>query len=515
MLINYLRHIKNSTYYSIFSYILLLATCLGLFIWWQASANFPDPDAFYHMKMAKLISEQGIITDFPWMQYTVLKDYYIDHHLLYHISLIPFVSLIPTLYGIKISIIFFATSFIIGFSLILKALKIKGSAIYGILMAMTVPLTFRLNLVKANSLALLMLFLGIYLAYKKKYWWLFLLSFLYVWAYGGFILLLLVVGLYVVINFICTRKLSWELLLSVILGFAAGIIVNPYFPKNLSFYWQQVVQIGIINYQDKIGVGGEWYPYGLVELFTGCSLITVLLFISILLFCIFLKKQNSLSWFSLLLFIVGLVLVLKSRRYIEYYVPFSIFFIANSLHIVFTKYLWSDCKSIFHKFWQKNIFTKFILFVISIYFLLIIPAIIVKDCLRNRDDLQSGIPYAKFAEASAWLVNNTPQGSIVLHSDWDEFPNLFYYNSHNYFIVGLDPTFMYNYNQDLYWQWVNITIGKQKDDLPNILQDNFHASYVFLEKDHTEMDNNMQQFSELELVYDDKEAKIYKVKGEE
>ena len=91
----------------------------------------------------------------------------------------------------------------------------------------------------------------------------------------------------------------------------------------------------------------------------------------------------------------------------------------------------------------------------------------------------------------------------------------FYYNSHNYYIVGLDPTFMYNYNKDLYWKWVNITIGKQKDNLPHILREDFHASYVFLEKDQTEMDSNLQQYDELELVYDDEEAKIYKVKGEE
>lgn len=515
MHINYLRHIKNSTYFSLGSYLLLLAICLGLFIWWQASPNFPDPDAFYHMKMAKLIGEQGVITNFPWMQYTVLKDYYIDQHLLYHILLIPFVVLIPPFYGTKISIIFFATIFLIGFSLILKSLKISYSAFYGILMALAVPLTFRLNLVKANSLSLLMLFLGVYLAVKRKYWWLLLLSWLYVWAYGGFILLLLAVGLYVLIDWIFTKKLSWKLLLAIISGFAAGLIINPYFPKNILFYWQQVVQIGIINYQDKIGVGGEWYPYGLVELLTGCSLITVLLFVSILLFGIFYKKQNSLSWFSFLLFIVGLVLVLKSRRYIEYYVPFSIFFIANALQVVSTEYFLSAVKNMLIKFWQKNIFTKFIFFVIAVYFLLIIPAIIVKDCLRNRDDLQSGIPYTKFAAASAWLANNTPQGSIVLHSDWDEFPNLFYYNSHNYYIVGLDPTFMYNYNEELYWLWVNITIGKQKDNLPEILRDSFHASYVFLEKDHTEMDSNMQQFAELQLVYDDNEAKIYKVKGEE
>jgi hypothetical protein len=515
MLINMLRNIKKSTYYTIFSYIILFLVCLSLFSWWQASDNFPDPDAFYHMKMAELTSQQGIITSFPWMQYTVLKDYYVDHHLLYHILLIPFITILSPLYGIKISVILFATSFIVGFSLLLHAWKIKYSAFYGLVMALTIPLMFRLNLVKANSLSLLVLFLGFYFACKKKYVWLFFLSLIYVWTYGGFILLLCVTGSYLIIDFIYHKKIGWQTLLSIFLGFAAGIIINPYFPKNILFYWQQLVQIGIINYQDKIGVGGEWYPYGLVELLSGCSLVTILVFVSLILFFIFIKKQNSLSWCSLFLFIIGLILVLKSRRYIEYYVPFSIFFIANALNVFFAQYSWLDLKNILVKFWQKNIVAKLILFVVTVYFSLIIPAIIVKDCLRNRDDLRSGIPYEKFSQASQWLMNNTPAGSIVLHSDWDEFPDLFYYNSHNYYIVGLDPTFMYNYNKDLYWKWVNITIGKQKDNLPHILREDFHASYVFLEKDHTEMDSNLQQYDELELVYDDEEAKIYKVKGEE
>ncbi|MFA6027402.1 MAG: hypothetical protein WC752_00545 [Patescibacteria group bacterium] len=489
-------------------FFLLFIFCVLLFTYFQLSENFPDPDAFYHLKIGHLIWQNGVVVDFPWAQYTVLKDYYIDHHLLYHFVLSPFVNLLHPLVGVKVATILLASSFIFLFALIARALKLKAGILLGVIMAVTIPLTFRLNLVKANSLSLIILFLGIYLVVKKKYIWLFLLSFLYVWAYGGFAVLLLVAIIFCMARFAETKHASSLLPIPIVLGgFIAGIIINPYFPKNLWFYWQQVVQIGLVNYQDKIGVGGEWYPYGFVELITGCSLLTVLMVTALLIFFIFIKKQSALSWASFILYALGLFLVLKSRRYIEYYVPFTAFFIVNVFSIFSAKQIiiWLI------KFWHYHFINKVFCFIAVIYILLVVPAIAYKDFKINLRDLRGGISYNKFAPAMEWLQKNGEKNTIVLHSDWDEFPMLLFHNSDNYYIVGLDPTFMYKYDEKKYWQWVDITTGKQKESLPKIIKNDFQAKYVFLEKDHTAMDDNMQNFSQFTLIYEDDEAKIYKL----
>ena len=47
-----------------------------------------------------------------------------------------------------------------------------------------------------------------------------------------------------------------------------------------------------------------------------------------------------------------------------------------------------------------------------------------------RSDLQGSKPYGLYAQASAWLEANTPASARVFQTDWDDFPRLFFYNTH-------------------------------------------------------------------------------------
>ena len=66
---------------------------------------------------------------------------------------------------------------------------------------------------------------------------------------------------------------------------------------------------------------------------------------------------------------------------------------------------------------------------------------------------------ARFAGASAWLVVHTPTGAPVFQTDWDDFTRLFYYNTHNTYLVGLDPTYLERADPQLWTDWVAITQG--------------------------------------------------------
>src|SRR3989337_4312435 len=74
-----------------------------------------------------------------------------------------------------------------------------------------------------------------------------------------------------------SNLLNIKLLGIVFLGLLAGLIINPYFPDNIAFTWQQAVKIGLINYQNIIGVGGEWYPYKIFDLIGGLNLIFIIM----------------------------------------------------------------------------------------------------------------------------------------------------------------------------------------------------------------------------------------------
>src|SRR3990167_7242483 len=110
---------------------------------------------------------------------------------------------------------------------------------------------------------------------------------------------------------------------AVLSGTLLGMIIHPYFPQNLKFYQSQLIDIGVVNYQKVIGVGGEWYPYGFVELIPDTFMVVILAIITLTVMFIFYQKQSALSLTSLAYFVFFLLLTLKSRRYVEYYVPFA------------------------------------------------------------------------------------------------------------------------------------------------------------------------------------------------
>lgn len=522
-----------------FSFLLLFLLAFSLFAYLQYSDSFADPDSFYHAKMALFVRDRGIIEEFPWLGYTVIGENFTNQHFLYHVFLIPFVTFFHPLVGIKLATVFLGTFLILLFYGVLKGLQIRGSFIYALLLLTINPFIFRISLAKAPSVSLVFLLLGIYFIFNHKIKSLFALSFLYVWTYGGFILILITTIAFLFVNYIHQRflkkpdqqrlleklysligrhrrflekkKIYWKVFLAAFLGVIMGIIINPYFPQNLNFYYHQLIKIGIINYSKIIGVGGEWYRYGFLDLISNTVALSIVLVVALVLFFIFFKKQSKLSLTSFLIYLLFFIFTLKSRRYVEYYVPFGLFFGAVSLNdslrgLKLKKYFLE-----FKGFYFRNLGAKTLITLAVIYILVIFPTVVIRDFKTAKNDLSSGVPFNKFYSVSKWLENNSEKGEIVIHSDWDDFPVLFYHNDHNYYIVGLDPTFMYEYNEDLYWKWVNLTTGQEVENLHAVVRDEFKAAYILIEKDHSGMYRNVSQTGGFSLIYEDEQVYLYQV----
>lgn len=527
-------------------YFLVFIVAFSLFSYLQISPTFPDPDSFYHAKMAVLIRDQGIVKDFPWLQFTILKDYYIDHHFLYHISLIPFVTFLDPLVGIKLATAFFGAVLAAVFYWFLKKFNIKGAPFYCLILLISSPFIFRINLAKASSVSLIILLFGLYFIFNRKIWPLFFLSFFYVWTYGGWPLILVLTSFYIFCdallksigspaaedNFIGKLKIkikfffraifskeNLKLFFSCFGGLASGLIVNPYFPKNLIFYWHQIIEIAVINYRDKIGVGAEWYPYGLGDLVANASFVFILAILSFTVFFInFLKRFSSNKNCTatdgrekttvltlVLLAVFFFIFTLRSRRNVEYFVPFALLMSGFSLNqpFAFSGKYWNDFKN----WWQKR---KILASILCLYFLIIIPFTAVRNVWSVKQLYLAGGSTQKYRGIAEWLKNNTPENSIIFHNDWDDFPALFYYDSWNYYIAGLDPTFMYDYDKDLHKKWVDITTARQPN-ISEIVKNDFRSEYVFVDKDHIALENNLKSDGHFDLVYKDDEGKIYKL----
>ncbi|MFH0952294.1 MAG: hypothetical protein V1838_03830 [Patescibacteria group bacterium] len=519
--------------------LIIITLATALFSFFQATDTFADPDSFYHAKMAVLIDQGGVVRDFPWAHFTILADNYADQHFLYHLLLVPFVKFFDPLVGIKIATVMLAVLLMGAFYYVLRSLKVRWPLLFTLLLLTINPLTFRLSLAKATSVSIILLLIGLSLIANYRWRWLAVISFLYVWLYGGFSLLFVVATTYIVVSWLVNRyrhrqsshrylqkvfsllgtaftnrrkrRLNLHLWLSVVIGIIAGIVINPYWPKNLVIYLHQLINIGIINYRNVIGVGGEWYPYGFIELVTNTVVVNILVVIALALFVIYFRKQSKMSITTALLWLFFLVLTLKSRRYVEYYVPFAMLFSAISLTDSLRDWPWPRFWKEFVKVWRHNILTKALSVILAAFVIIGLPYVIGRDIITERKDHENGFPLSVYQKGSQWLANNSPAGSIVLHDDWDEFPVLFYHNSHNYYIVGLDPTFMYLYDEDKYWQWVDITTGQYKKQTAKVIRESFNAKYIFVATDHQAMDRLITSQTDFPLVYEDNEVRIYQV----
>jgi len=488
-------HCKNSSWY-----LILFFFSLALFAWLESAYTFIDPDSFYHARMIQLISQHGIVQDFPWQQTSILKDNFTDHHLLYHLLLAPLNYFFDPVIALKIGSVILNSIFVVLFTWYLRQKKIKYFWAYALLLLTTVPFLVRLSAPKASPVALILLLLGIYCIEQKRYLFLFLISFLYVWSHGGFVLLLIVGIIF-----------SFRSLLPIILGMISGLVVNPYFPKNILFYWQQVVQIGIINYQDKFEVGAEWYQYYLQDLVGSSYIIWIPLVLAAVIFIIYYKKQelNYKKWGLLLIFFFAATL--RSRRFVEYFIPITIIWSALILNWFMQSTYFTKLYHSFLLSWQRKKFWWALFF---IYLMLVLPFGIIRGLLAVKAEQDNGINIATFQPASIYLNDHSVSGSIVFNGRWDEWPALFFHNQHNYYLVGLDPTFMYKYNAGLFKLWQDISDGKIKNNLSQTIINNFHSPYVFINNDNEDtklFSAYLARDKNVKLIYDDEEANIYEL----
>ncbi len=499
-------------------YLFLFLTVFSYFLWLNNSASFVDPDSFYHAKIIDLIKQDGIIKDFPYLPFTTLSDIYIDHHLLYHLILLPLVFFIPSLLAVKFGAAFFAALTILTFQWLLDKFKIKYSFVYTLILLFAHQFIFRINLAKVPSLSLIVLFFFIYLlfSYKQKWSWpLFILSFAYVWLYGGWPIMLGIGGVYwlavLIHNYLKHKKivLNLKLISNFILGLIAGLILNPYFPTNLKFYYQQTFQIGIVNYKDIVDVGGEWYGLNIFDLIGYEVLVFILLIFSLLIFFIYFKKHSPHNWTLFLVTFIFFILTLKSQRNVEYFIPFSLLFSAFIISPVLTpKNILIYKKKVPALIPQFKIISYILLALFAFY----LPIMFSANFKGLKENLTKNYNFNQLAGISHWLKTNTQPNTIIFHDKWDDWPVLFYHNTHNRYIIGLDPTFMYFKDKRLYWEWKNISLNRTQARICQKVKDKFTSHHIFVKIDNQDLKDNLDLDTNCQLVYQDQDGWIYQIK---
>ena len=527
------------------AYFILFAIAFIVFLYASSPPTLLCPDGFYHTKMALLIKESGIVKNFPWTQFTTYKNLFVDHHFGYHLLLLPFLS-IPSpanldilskqtdpLLKTKLASVLFASLAILTIYWFLRKLKIKFPLLWALSSFLTINFLLRLSLSRAPALSTNILLLALYSIIKKKYLSIFITSFLYVWIYGAWPLMLLTVVLYCISDTVKKlinkqsikvylffksffNKTNIKLLCACAFGLLAGLIINPYFPKTFSFYWFQTIQIAVLSHQN-IGVGAEWYAPRVACFYTDILPSLIPYSISIAWFLFFIKKQKTREWFFLFVSLFFFLYTLKARRIIEYLAPMVIIFNALIFTQIIESINWNNVKKQIKLLFSstENIFYFTATVVLGSACIFFLAFYSIHGIYKLKQNYQNSRPVSHLQGATQWIKKNVPAQRTIFHSNWDIFPELFYFDDSHYYINGLDQRFMYKYSQELYNDWRDLFSGKTNpNETAKIIKEKFNASYIITSKDENDKAATklFKRSTNLKKVYEDEQAIIYKIK---
>ena len=488
-----------------------------------------DFDGYYHIKWSRTLWESikagKLVPTFPWLPLTTLnpKDY-VDHHWLFHIIQIPFAEFRDPRLGAKIASLLFGSLAVISCYWFLIKYRIRYVLVWLVaLLACSAPFLFRLNMAKAPPLAIIFLIVAIHCLFKKKYWPLLPLAFLFTLTYDMFVLLLLAVTVWVAVIGWSERRFEWRPLVWVGAGTVAGLVINPYFPHNLQLLSEHI-RIKITGSDYDVKVGSEWYPYDSWE-FIGNSLVACIsMVVGYVAFDVGDRKRTHHPLFFLLFSTALLIMNARWKRIAEYWPPFAVMFAAFSLQpwiegtrSILTR-LPSDILAELEPFLDRALppppeYYGLIRTVIAGVIACALSVVLFFNLKATVKEIGTSEPH-KFYEAGAkWLRANVPPHEIVFNTDWDDFPRLFYFDETHYYVSGLDPSYLYDRDPVLSRLYERITLGKEDDPAP-LIRDRFGARYVFTDNNHHDFVGAANASGWFEIVYEDQYCMIFHILDE-
>ena len=461
--------------------------------------GFVGVDAYYHVKISELMVQQGMFNQFPWTQISILKNHFADKDFLFHLYLIPFILIFPNLIiGGKVAIAVLGGILFSFFYRLLDRFQIRFAFLWT-LIAFGINFGFlqRMCMVRPHVLSLVLTLFFIESLCRRQPWKLFMISLIYPLAYTAVHLLLLIAIIYLIVSWIHNRTLRGRLILPTLAGTTLGLVVHPYFPNNLRLWYVQNALLPVFNW----GKSEEfWFVSEQTSLptwvFIGvCGPILLLLGIAMAILILNRRNLNDTAPFVFVLACGFLVMTILSMRFVEYWVPFTV--LSCALCVQAVKRGKSAILETAIKVGQLGMIGfSLVMYILAI---LVIP-------LKFKPELE---------DPANWLKNNTPQKTTIFTTAWADFPQLFYFNSQNYYLFGMDPVYCYAYDVNLWHRWVAIVSGQMAK--PGVeITDVFHANYVLCTRNPKEtpyaLTEQLLQDNRFQIGYQDEYHFIFALK---
>jgi hypothetical protein len=438
-------------------------------------------DGFYHATILRLMWETGPIVDIRWLPLTVLGVAGPDHHWLWHVLLSPFGAFEPVL-GLKLALAFNASLVPAVFYFVCRMLGVRRAWLWTLLLlAGGLPFVSRLVMLRAQTVAIVLLLLTVLAVLQRRPVLLACIGFLAMASYHGAIIIVVPVAVHFLVR--AGRDASWDLRLPLCLslGIALGLLLNPWFPENVEYLLFHTLLKGTNTL--RLQVGPEWAPAPWFELLRWSWLAHALVLAACVgaWFVVRSRLTQTATLTLLLTTLVTLVAFKSAQRFVEFYLPIALLAAAT---------LGSACLDALPK--PRQWAAAGVLAVIA--WVEIVATV-------GYYDARAQTRFTTYERIGAELDSRAAPGSLVFNAHWDDFPFLLWHTQRPHFVSGLDPHFLGVANPELSQLWHAI-VGAQLEPeaTARAIRDDFGAEWAVLRNYDRALHQRLVESDSAELV---------------
>lgn len=459
-----------------------------------AAPQLGSVDGYFHIRYAALLGEAGwreFPPPFTALPLTLLgPDRYYDHHMLFHVGLVPFTRYDLVL-GAKTAAAIGAAAAFASPYLFLLWHRVRRAEWWTVfLLALTPGFLDRMEMPRAQSWAVVILVGALALLRARRDAWLLPLAWLFTWTYNAFPAIVALAVCASLAEWLLHREIALRPVAFAAGGVMLGLVVNPYFPSDLTFIAH--------HYASKLDpaavpAGIEWKPLPLLDWLGWGGLAALLTGAAALLY----RQRERLDAGRLTAALAaGLFLSMAWRwsRFLEYLVPFLAIALALSTH-----------DSVADRVHRLSAPGRRALAAGLALWLVASTAVAAAE-MRARP------PSDRYRGASRWIASHTPQGSLVFNANWDDFPLLYFHNPRNAYVIGLDPSYLARRDAERYADWERIRDGREPKPARKI-SERFGAVVAVTDRRRAAFIAALDADPFAERTYQDDETLVYSLAG--
>ncbi len=413
-----------------------------------------DDDTAYHFSVGQLIRKYGILHSFPWTPFSWQFDHYADKEFLFHLLFVPlgglgFVTaarIVGTLAGaLVLTTLYF----------VLRSEKVPLAGVWVLVLFTCSEFVFRLALVRPHLLSITLAIIMLWSFARGRIYAVALTALLYPLSYVAFwqIPVILVMAAESA-RLMSGERARWKPALTVLAGIAAGVALHPNSLNLLGINWIHMADVLFENAWGRKpefeNIAKEFNPYTVGQ-WSRYLVIVVFMTGSALVFGWRERRKDPLPLAVALAAMMFGLLTARSLRFVEYFVPFSVFAMAVTARQLAKRWL------------APALFGTSLLYMLAFG---LEPFIIIAS---KTEYIEPRI--------AQYFEETIPSESQVFTCGWDYTGNLMLTLPERRFVVAADPTLFYKKNPDLYRIWRRIPLDAPTDSVEAIRQ-LFRSRYV-------------------------------------